>query len=250
MNDISRPTDNNNNINDTTTTTTTDILSSLEQLDDEEEGSDSLIHLPLHWQQERGRKLIPSANGDDKSRGTIRNNIKRNTHSSSGEDLSLDDERKESAAKPEHNTNMNKKMLQRKLQEITGVATQYVNVYVGTPAQKRTLAISTGADFTAFPCQVNAYFHWSLSVLKLFRDLVSDPRGIAQHFRGLNLNCYSLFLLCSTLSIVEYTGMYRMWANHLLVLSIPIQHLHHSSLWGVCRGTTQRRHMRRSSDKV
>lgn len=166
MNDILRPAD--NNIDDSTTTTET--LSSLEQQDDEDEEEDGgnvdrLIHLPLHWQQEMGRKLIPSANGDDDSRGTIRSNIKRNAYSSSGEDPLFDDERKISATIPEYNTNMNKQMQQRKLQEVTGVATQYVNVYVGTPAQKRTLAISTGADFTAFPCQVNTQFHWFLSIL-------------------------------------------------------------------------------------
>ena len=147
----------------TTTTTTTNILRSTEQQQQGEDGNgDGLIHLPLHslesilWQEEKGkRKLLPNINGDTRSRGTIRNTIKRN-YSYNSEDQAFEENREEST-RPSYynNTRINKKMQQRTMQEITGVATQYVNVYVGTPAQKRTLAISTGADFTAFPCQVN-----------------------------------------------------------------------------------------------
>ncbi len=107
------------------TTTTTNIPRSPKQQQGLGEGDngDGLIHLPLHslesilWQEERGRKLLPNINGDT----------------------------------TEHNYSSSR----RNMQEITGVATHYVKVYVGTPAQKRLLAISTGADFAAFPCQVN-----------------------------------------------------------------------------------------------
>ena len=41
----------------------------------------------------------------------------------------------------------------RHLQEISGDGTHFIDAWVGTPAQKRVLAVSSGADFTAFPCQ-------------------------------------------------------------------------------------------------
>jgi len=34
-----------------------------------------------------------------------------------------------------------------------GEGTHFIDVFVGSPAQKRILAVSSGADFTAFPCQ-------------------------------------------------------------------------------------------------
>ncbi|KAL7472554.1 hypothetical protein ACHAXS_012924 [Conticribra weissflogii] len=34
-----------------------------------------------------------------------------------------------------------------------GEGTHFIDVFVGNPAQKRILAVSSGADFTAFPCQ-------------------------------------------------------------------------------------------------
>ena len=37
-----------------------------------------------------------------------------------------------------------------------GVGTHYVDVWVGSPAQKRSLAVMTGSDFTAFPCGVSS----------------------------------------------------------------------------------------------
>jgi hypothetical protein len=42
----------------------------------------------------------------------------------------------------------------RRLQEFSGEGTHFLNAYVGSPAQKRVLAISSAADFTAFPCEV------------------------------------------------------------------------------------------------
>ncbi len=41
----------------------------------------------------------------------------------------------------------------RHLQEISGDGTHFIDAWVGTPAQKRVLAVSSGADFTAFPCE-------------------------------------------------------------------------------------------------
>ncbi|KAL7452150.1 hypothetical protein ACHAWC_003885 [Mediolabrus comicus] len=41
----------------------------------------------------------------------------------------------------------------RRLQEISGDGTHFIDAWIGTPAQKRVLAVSSGADFTAFPCQ-------------------------------------------------------------------------------------------------
>lgn len=36
-----------------------------------------------------------------------------------------------------------------------GVGMHYIDVWVGNPAQKRSLAVMTGSDFTAFPCGVS-----------------------------------------------------------------------------------------------
>lgn len=37
-------------------------------------------------------------------------------------------------------------------QEFLGYGTHFVKLYIGNPAQKRTLAVMSGSDFTAFPC--------------------------------------------------------------------------------------------------
>jgi len=42
---------------------------------------------------------------------------------------------------------------QRMLQEFSGQGTHFIDAFVGSPAQKRVLAVSSGADFTAFPCE-------------------------------------------------------------------------------------------------
>lgn len=41
----------------------------------------------------------------------------------------------------------------RALQELSGEGTHFIEAYVGSPAQRRTLAVSSGSDFTAFPCE-------------------------------------------------------------------------------------------------
>ena len=38
-----------------------------------------------------------------------------------------------------------------------GLGMHYIDVWVGSPAQKRSLAVMTGSDFTAFPCGVSAW---------------------------------------------------------------------------------------------
>ena len=43
----------------------------------------------------------------------------------------------------------------RALQEFSGEGTHFVDAYVGSPAQKWVLAVSSGSDFTAFPCEVS-----------------------------------------------------------------------------------------------
>ena len=43
---------------------------------------------------------------------------------------------------------------ERILQEFSGEGTHFLDAYIGNPAQKRVLAVSSGADFTAFPCEV------------------------------------------------------------------------------------------------
>ena len=113
--------------------------------DDENNNDDGLIHLPLH-------NFEPTTD--------TTNNYRRRHHHHHYH------QRRRAHSSHHHH---------RKLQEITGIATQYVNVYIGTPAQKRTLAISTGADFAAFPCQVNILYTsytQSLCVLHIIISLV------------------------------------------------------------------------------
>ena len=43
-----------------------------------------------------------------------------------------------------------------------GVGMHYIDVWVGSPAQKRSLAVMTGSDFTAFPCGVSKSHLFSL----------------------------------------------------------------------------------------
>eukprot|EP00970_Alexandrium_tamarense_P019791 scaffold14468_cov428-Alexandrium_tamarense.AAC.1 len=54
-----------------------------------------------------------------------------------------------------NNNNQNKQNHnnQRKLQEFSGEGTHFIDAYIGSPAQRRVLAVSSGADFTAFPCE-------------------------------------------------------------------------------------------------
>ena len=49
-----------------------------------------------------------------------------------------------------------------------GLGMHYIDVWVGSPAQKRSLAVMTGSDFTAFPCGVSIsvfpfFLHWLFS---------------------------------------------------------------------------------------
>ena len=52
-----------------------------------------------------------------------------------------------------------------------GVGTHYVDVWVGSPAQKRSLAVMTGSDFTAFPCGVSPFFVWGTSSFVILERL-------------------------------------------------------------------------------
>lgn len=137
-----------------------DILTFMDQQQQKDENDNDLIHLPLNflWQQEDERKLMLRNNYNERSmRRRRRRRVATESLLEGEEELLIEDDEDQSTILTDSDgnksNNINKRR-PRKLQEITGVATQYVNFFIGTPAQKRTLAISTGADFTAFPCQV------------------------------------------------------------------------------------------------
>ncbi|KAL7495916.1 hypothetical protein ACHAWT_006723 [Skeletonema menzelii] len=134
------------------------LISNDEDLINEEE-DDDLIHIPLrsresvlrernllHLLQEEmeedvdatfarwARSYTPDSNNSNN------NSLLRNTNDRVVVDIFND--------KNNNNENGN-----RHLQEISGDGTHFIDAWIGTPAQKRVLAVSSGADFTAFPCQ-------------------------------------------------------------------------------------------------
>ena len=137
-----------------------DILTFMDQQQEEDDNDNDLIHLPLNflWQQDDERKLLLRNNYNERSmRRRRRRRVATESLVEGEEELLIEDDEDQTTIPTDsdgNNSNNINKRRPRKLQEITGVATQYVNFFIGTPAQKRTLAISTGADFTAFPCQV------------------------------------------------------------------------------------------------
>ena len=189
-----------------------------QQNDDDNNNNDGLIHLPLH----NFESTTDTTNNYHHRHHHHHYHQRRRAHSS------------------HHH---------RKLQEITGIATQYVNVYIGTPAQKRTLAISTGADFAAFPCQVNIYYIHPTQSLCVLHFCTSSSRWwiyIQREYYLLNFVVYThRFTICAfaiydsvIISMIHQyhpfnyydIGMYRMWTNHPLLLSILIEHLRHHPL--------------------
>jgi hypothetical protein len=44
----------------------------------------------------------------------------------------------------------------RRLQEVAGDGTHFIKLYAGSPAQVRVLALRSGSDFTAWPCEVSS----------------------------------------------------------------------------------------------
>ena len=57
----------------------------------------------------------------------------------------------------EDDNNKQQELKERVLQEFSGEGTHFLDAYIGNPAQKRVLAVSSGADFTAFPCEVRGF---------------------------------------------------------------------------------------------
>ena len=111
----------------------------------EEEGD--LIHLPLRSRASvlRERNLLHLLEGDrdeDAPTTFARWAARGGRH---GRSLRTSDHDDLNADATNHDA--------RTLQEFSGEGTHFIDAYVGTPAQKRVLAVSSGADFTAFPCE-------------------------------------------------------------------------------------------------
>ena len=124
---------------------------------------------------------------------------------------------------------------QRVLQEFSGEGTHFLDAYVGTPAQKRVLAVSSGADFTAFPCEV-----------RLSCSECSMVEFQYHFFSVLSHMHHSLYILWHR---KNRKGLHRMRSNRVLVPSILLDILHHHALRTMRRRTARRR-VRYQSRKV
>ena len=111
--------------------------------DIDEYDEENLIHIPIHTRasilKERNLLHLLEEERDEDASETF---ARWARNGSSGRSLRVDD--------GEEDININD---QRVLQEFSGEGTHFLNAYVGSPAQKRVLAVSSGADFTAFPCE-------------------------------------------------------------------------------------------------
>mmetsp|Transcript_15553 Transcript_15553/g.33473 ORF Transcript_15553/g.33473 Transcript_15553/m.33473 type:complete len:731 (-) Transcript_15553:467-2659(-) len=155
----------------TTNTGTEYYFKIMEQYDAFEDQNDNLIHIPLRSRVSvlRERNLLHlleeereddvattftkwAANYNYKHDDDGRLLRQRQTSSSSYADAevnttSLSGDELEGMVGVEEDRSMS-----RVLQEFSGEGTHFVDAFIGTPAQKRVLAVSSGADFTAFPC--------------------------------------------------------------------------------------------------
>jgi len=109
----------------------------------------TLVHVPLHSRESvlkrRGlRHIVDEERGEDPSETFARwarglDHLDANAKEGAGPDGGAEDPSGSSA--------------RRALQEYAGDGTYFIEAYVGTPAQKRMLAVSSGSDFTSFPCE-------------------------------------------------------------------------------------------------
>ena len=131
--------------------------------EDEEDDDTTLIHIPIRSRasvlKERNLLHVLNAELDESAIDTFR----RWAGIIINDDDDDDDERRRllllrsSSSNEEGKDDNNYKQHQteeRVLQEFSGEGTHFLDAYIGNPAQKRVLAVSSGADFTAFPCEV------------------------------------------------------------------------------------------------
>ena len=125
--------------------------------EDEEDDDTTLIHIPIRSRasvlKERNLLHVLNAELDESAIDTFRRWAGIiNNDDDEGRLLlrssSSNEEGKDDNNYKQHQTE------ERVLQEFSGEGTHFLDAYIGNPAQKRVLAVSSGADFTAFPCEV------------------------------------------------------------------------------------------------
>jgi hypothetical protein len=119
--------------------------------DDEDSANENLIHIPMRSRasvlKERNLLHILEEEMDEDAAVTFAKWASKSNYD--GRSL------RQNKASDVEATMMEEGGAQRVLQEFSGEGTHFLDAYVGTPAQKRVLAVSSGADFTAFPCEVS-----------------------------------------------------------------------------------------------
>jgi hypothetical protein len=128
-------------------------LETVRYSDDEDEG---LIHIPMRTRSSvlRERNLFHLLEGemDEGAHETfVRWWSSRNDVIDDGENDDENDSRRSRRLAASSSSGSESR---RDLQETAGGGMHYLNAYVGTPPQRRVLALSNSADFTAFPCEV------------------------------------------------------------------------------------------------
>mmetsp|Transcript_3066 Transcript_3066/g.6732 ORF Transcript_3066/g.6732 Transcript_3066/m.6732 type:complete len:706 (-) Transcript_3066:1367-3484(-) len=121
---------------------------------EQDEENDHLIHIPMRSRASvlRERNLLHLLEEEmEEDAATTFAKWARNTHYNN--DRSLRRQSSTTAALGEGDGMVGEAFDSRILQEFSGEGTHFINAYVGSPAQKRVLAVSSGADFTAFPCE-------------------------------------------------------------------------------------------------
>ena len=135
--------------------------------DDEDYANENLIHIPMRSRasvlKERNLLHILEEEMDEDAATTFAKWASKSNYD--GRSLRQNKSWDEKDTEEEAKANLGGEGGGRVLQEFSGEGTHFLDAYVGTPAQKRVLAVSSGADFTAFPCEV------SLSCSECYRGL-------------------------------------------------------------------------------
>lgn len=131
-------------------------------LEEDEVNEEELIHIPLRSRASVLRERhLTDANLDEDANVVFQRWAATNgyyIHDKMGEnddDTTISTAHDATSNNNNNNNNQNKQNHnnQRKLQEFSGEGTHFIDAYIGSPAQRRVLAVSSGADFTAFPCE-------------------------------------------------------------------------------------------------
>jgi len=119
---------------------------------------DFLIHIPLRSRASvlRERNLLHSLEeelNEDVDATFARWARSYNTHNANNNSLLRNNNNGQILEETLSGDDDSNSSRRRHLQELSGDGTHFIDAWIGTPAQKRILAVSSGADFTAFPCE-------------------------------------------------------------------------------------------------